>query len=190
LCETTTTHADLVARAAHWLANTKRCSIVLVEAVAWSTSEQPDALGWDGRGNSLLVECKVSVADFVADRRKPFAANRMGSLRYYMTPPGLISVDDVPDGWGLLCAGKRVLVKREAVAATDTNLRGEVGHLVAELRRLLTGVRDPKTARCGIQLDRITKDSFAAYRRWVLNERAKENRAVRVSIQNALQKTK
>ncbi len=175
------THASLVHRAARWLTTTKRCAVVLAEAISWGISEQPDAIGWTGRGDSILVECKVSRTDFTADQRKPFAANRLGVLRYYMTPPGLLHPNDLPDGWGLLWAGGRVSVKREATPATDANLHGEVSHLVAEFRRVLTGIRDPRKHRTGIQLDPPLADSLDAYRRWALNERAKELRALKLA---------
>jgi len=104
------THAELVDRAERWLRGTARCSVVVREL--WSMSmEIPDAIGW--RGNqSTLIECKATRADFLSDAKKPHRMNPdwgMGELRYYMTPPGLISVDELPARWGLLEAGPRVV---------------------------------------------------------------------------------
>jgi len=96
------THADLVERAARWLAKTKGCAVVATEIA--TTSESPDAIGWRA-GYSHLVECKASRADFLADRNKPFRIvpeTGLGDYRWYMTPPGLVSPDELPDGWGLL----------------------------------------------------------------------------------------
>jgi hypothetical protein len=78
---------------------------VLTEVNCWATSESPDAFGINSDG-SIVVECKTSVSDFYADRRKAFRKNPdegMGRLRYYLTVPGLLTgeqLDTVP-GWGL-----------------------------------------------------------------------------------------
>jgi hypothetical protein len=99
------THAELVQRAARWLAKTKRCAVVATEiATSSATGESPDAIGWWG-GWSHLVECKASRSDFLADKRKPFRidpAQGLGDYRWYMAPPGLISPEELPAGWGLL----------------------------------------------------------------------------------------
>src|SRR5215471_11860529 len=64
-------HAQLVARAAEWLRLKYGCSIVLSEQYC-ATGEVPDVIGWNARCQSVLVECKVSRADFLADGQKPF----------------------------------------------------------------------------------------------------------------------
>ena len=108
------THAELVARAARWLRNTVRCGVVATEEynVGWSI---PDAIGWKSH-TSYLVECKVTRSDFFADAKKHhrrYPDQGMGHLRYYMTPPGLVSLDEVPEHWGLLEARpKQVRVLR------------------------------------------------------------------------------
>ena len=136
-------HADLVAIAARWLKNTVRCGVVLTEAPAMD-GESPDAIGWRS-SHSVLVECKVSRADFLADRKKAGRADgrRLAWRCYYLTPPGLLRVDEVPVSWGLLEAhGRTVRVIREVPAATldyddrcADDLRCEVRLLWAELRR-------------------------------------------------------
>ena len=100
------THDDLVHRAAKWLAGTMRCEPILTEYGCWATREQPDAFGICSSG-TILVECKMSVADYHADREKPFRQipqRGMGRLRFYMTPPGLLSPELLArrPGWGLL----------------------------------------------------------------------------------------
>lgn len=107
-----TLHDELVARAAKWLRSNCGCSVVLTELTAFTaTGETPDAIGW--RSNySVLVECKATRGDFLADRRKPFrgsAESGMGSYRFYLCPPGLIAPDEVPEGWGLLYAQERTI---------------------------------------------------------------------------------
>ena len=99
------THSDLVERAVRWLRNSENCGVVIAEARNCG-AEQPDAIGWKYGGHySVLVECKVSRPDFFADRKKTFRkawAFGVGRHRYYMTPPGLVTRDEVPAGWGLL----------------------------------------------------------------------------------------
>lgn len=99
------THDDLVARAERWL-KTIGCGVVFNDAfrAASHSGEQPDAIGWRD-GLSILVECKTSRADFLADRKKPFRrepAEGMGDWRFMMCPPRMIGVDELPEGWGLL----------------------------------------------------------------------------------------
>jgi len=114
------THTELVNRAARWLRNTKRCGVVVTEeySMAWSI---PDAMGWKSYA-SYLIECKVTRGDFLADRKKPHRANPdlgMGDQRYYMTPPGLVSPDELPKHWGLLEAHPHhVRIIRESSGAS------------------------------------------------------------------------
>ena len=52
-----------------------------------------------------MVECKITRDDFLADRDKPFRqkpARGVGSERFYLTPPVLIKLEELPPGWGLL----------------------------------------------------------------------------------------
>lgn len=97
------THADLVKRAARWLKGTMRCSVVICEMVSLSR-EIPDAIGWTS-SKSILVECKTSRSDFFNDSKKSFRRHPeygMGDYRFYMTPPGLVTVEELPERWGLL----------------------------------------------------------------------------------------
>lgn len=104
------THNDLVERAGKWL-KSFGCSVVLCERVAYTRyREIPDAIGWKG-SQSILIECKVSRADFLRDKKKIFRMYPeygMGERRLYMCPPGIINKEDLPVGWGLLWVkGKR-----------------------------------------------------------------------------------
>lgn len=129
-------HSQLVAVAAKWLS--KRCVIVVTE-IATNASEQPDALGWAYRGHSILVECKASRADFLADAQKSFRRypqDGIGVQRYFLTMPGLISVGELPPKWGLLeVTGSRVreLAKSEI---HECNNRSEIVVLSSLLRRV------------------------------------------------------
>jgi len=96
------THDVLVQRAVRWLRGTMGCNVVLAEPVT-ALPVVPDAIGWRS-GWSILVECKTSRGDFFADRRKPHLVqpdHGPGQERWYLTPPGLVQPEEVPEGWGL-----------------------------------------------------------------------------------------
>jgi len=133
-------HVKLVSLAVAWLRR-YRCGVVLSEQACVS-GEMPDAIGWKKACHSVLVECKVSRADFLADREKPFRQkqeNGVGCERYYLAAKGLICVEELPAGWGLLeICGREV----EKVKPSLKNLRTPIGFgyemnlLLASLRRV------------------------------------------------------
>lgn len=110
------THPELVARASTWL-KARGYKLVITEAVT-HTQEVPDALGWKNGKWSALIECKVSRQDFRQDLLKPSRKNpdkRLGQLRYYFAPQGIIPLEEVPDDWGLLeLQGKTVKLVKQA----------------------------------------------------------------------------
>jgi len=134
------THARLVSMAVQWLRR-YRCGVVLSEQACVS-GEMPDAIGWKRACHSVLVESKVSRADFLADRDKPFRQRPeqgVGCERYYLAPKGLIKIDELPLGWGLLeVCGREI----DRVKASAKNLRSaiafenEMNLLLASLRRV------------------------------------------------------
>jgi hypothetical protein len=134
------THAKLVAMAVRWL-RMYRCGVVLSEQACIS-GEMPDAIGWKKACHSVLVESKVSRSDFLADRGKPCRLKPeagVGCERYYLAPQGLIRIEELPSGWGLLeVCGREV----QRVKASAKNLRSAVGFqnemnlLLASLRRV------------------------------------------------------
>lgn len=141
------THSELVKHAARWL-QTRRNSVVITELA--THDEEPDAIGWRG-WHSTLIECKASVADFRADRRKLFrqhAERGVGQQRFYCTPPGLIAIEDLPQGWGLLeCQSDgRMRVRRKSSLFRKCNSRHEVEILLSALKR--TG----QTCQSGISI--------------------------------------
>lgn len=106
------THGELVLAAGRWLRGTGRCSVVLEElCAATGNGENPDAIGWYS-SQTLLIECKASRSDFLADRKKSFRmepARGMGMYRYFMAPKGMLQAAEMPDRWGLLeVSGRRV----------------------------------------------------------------------------------
>ena len=107
------THAELVLAAGRWLRGAGRCTVVLEElCAATGNGENPDAIGWHS-SHTLLIECKASRSDFLADRRKSFRmdpSRGMGMYRYFMAPKGMLRSDEMPERWGLLeVSGRRVL---------------------------------------------------------------------------------
>ena len=134
------THSQLVEKAVRWLRH-YRCGVVLSEQ-ACASGEMPDAIGWKRACHSVLVECKVTRGDFLADRAKPFRVKSeqgVGSERFYLTPQALVRPEELPAGWGLLeVRGRRV----EMVQASSRNLRTAAGFrcemnlLLASLRRV------------------------------------------------------
>jgi len=134
------THAKLVSLAVAWLRR-YRCGVVLSEQACVS-GEMPDAIGWKKACHSVLVECKISRADFLADREKPFRQKPetgVGCERYYLASRGLIRLEELQPGWGLLeVCGREI----ERVKSSAKNLRTAIGFgyemnlLLASLRRV------------------------------------------------------
>jgi hypothetical protein len=143
-------HAQLVTRAAAWLRSRYACGIVLSEQYC-ATGEIPDVIGWKASCQSVLVECKVSRADFLADAHKEFRLKPeegLGSRRLYMAPAGMISPAELPKHWGLLeCRGREVelVVKPGRVdLRTPVGLMKEMNLLLASLRRVEVRI-EPQT---------------------------------------------
>jgi hypothetical protein len=136
----TMTHAQLVEKAVRWL-RSYRCGVVLSEQACVS-GEMPDAIGWKQACHSVLVECKVTRADFLADRAKPFrqkAEKGVGSERFYLTPPALVKAEELACSWGLLelQRGRVEMVQASAKnLRTATGFRYEMNLLLASLRRV------------------------------------------------------
>jgi hypothetical protein len=134
------THARLVGSAVAWLRR-YGCGVVLSEQ-SCSSGETPDAIGWKRACHSVVVECKISRADFLADREKPFRRNpkvAMGCERFYLVSSGLISVNELPEGWGLLELGGReieVAHPSEKDLRSARGFRREMNLLLASLRRV------------------------------------------------------
>ncbi|HKW16911.1 MAG TPA: hypothetical protein VJO35_05330 [Terriglobales bacterium] len=134
------THQKLVEKAVAWLRG-YGCGVVLSEQ-SCASGETPDAIGWKRACHSVIIECKVSRADFLADQQKPFrmkSETAMGCERFYLTPACLIATAELPNHWGLLeVRGREV----EVVRASGKNLRStrgfryEMNLLLASLRRV------------------------------------------------------
>jgi len=163
------THAQLVDKAVQWL-RAYRCGVILSEQ-ACASGEMPDAIGWKRACHSVLVECKISRADFLADREKPFRQKvhlGMGCERYYLAPAGLLRVEELPEGWGLLEYRNRKIVMVQNAAKnlrTANGFRHEMNLLLASLRRVEVRI-EPQTLTEFLKW----KNRMAEYNRGTLPE--------------------
>lgn len=107
------THAQLVAIACKWAKYPNArgghgCQVAVPEPRTGWGGESPDVLGFRHGEGTVVVECKTSRADFLADRAKPHrAAGGIGDWRYFMAPEGLIKTEELPSRWGLLEVNRR-----------------------------------------------------------------------------------
>jgi hypothetical protein len=134
------THEKLVRNAVAWL-RSYGCGVVLSEQCCGS-GETPDAIGWKRGCHSVIVECKISRADFFIDMEKPFRRKPekgMGCERFYLTPAGLLSSQELPTGWGLLELRGRAAdmsVPSSKKMRSAAGFRYEMNLLLASLRRV------------------------------------------------------
>ena len=140
-------HDELVEAGRRWLLHEYRnysrcdgrgaCSLVITEMVT-GCRETPDVLGFF-TGGSVLIECKMSKSDFVADSKKVFrryVEMGMGMYRYFLAPKGLLSEKDLPSDWGLLeYNGGKVFLKVHS-NRFQNNHKAEISVLVSTMRRL------------------------------------------------------
>jgi len=128
-------HDKLVRKAAAWLRQ-RNCVIVITEMA--SGNEEADAIGF--KNVSILIECKASRSDFFSDKKKNFRREPkmgMGQYRYYMTPVGLFTEDEIPDGWGWIeVKSNRAMLRRKAPIHSAYNHRKERALLMSTIRRI------------------------------------------------------
>lgn len=142
------THDELTRRAARWLRNTRRCSIVLQEPRAFWALEIPDAIGFRSDGRSIVVEAKVTRVDFLGDKHKRHrrldraSCGRpgMGIERWYLidghATEAVWKPGDELHGWGVLeCRGSRCY-KRVQPRNLARQPDPELALLVAKIRRM------------------------------------------------------
>ena len=104
-----------------------------------SCLEIPDAIGWSNSyrvHGSIVVECKVSVEDFLRDKRKPHVNRgngKMGDFRYFLCPAGVLSPEMVekhfPDHGLLYPRGQGSTIIRVAPCRLHPNKKCEVRFL-------------------------------------------------------------
>lgn len=146
MAEYNPTHDQLVERAEKWL-NSVGCKVVIRDPFRSYNKEQPDAIGWRS-GVSILVECKVTRWDFLADKYKSFRCRPdegMGDWRVYFAPKGIIKPDEIGDKWSLVEVTEKKCFRVAGLPKGNvwtpapikrSNKRAETIMLVSALRRL------------------------------------------------------
>jgi hypothetical protein len=102
------THDELIKYGINWLQRQrgyKYTSPIIISELVTGALEIPDILGFS-QSHSVLIECKVSHADFIADSKKKHRqqvnGHGLGTYRFYLCPTGLIDISEIHDDWGLL----------------------------------------------------------------------------------------
>lgn len=97
------------------------CQVAISEPrCGYLDGEIPDTIGFRcGVHNeaSVVVEAKVSRADFLADAGKPHRispSEGVGLFRYYLAPAGVIKPDELPSRWGLIEVTSKGVLKVRA----------------------------------------------------------------------------
>lgn len=120
----------------HW--DVPKCPYSIVEPFSFCSDEQPDVFAWN-YWTTVMIECKVSHADFLADLKKPFRVNPergIGRHRFYCCPDGIIKEEEVPNGYGLLYVvdGKMKMI-RKSERFERHNANGEIGIVTSIVKR-------------------------------------------------------
>lgn len=137
-------HDYLCKKAETWLKKThtrelmylSSCSIVLKEYASYSI-EQPDCIGFNSC-YSVLVECKTSRSDFLADRKKVFRIlpdKGMGNYRFYLCDEGLLSENELPEKWGLLELVNNKIVMKKRAEKFDNVFENEKAIIISALNK-------------------------------------------------------
>jgi hypothetical protein len=134
------THNELVQRGAKWLGNNYRSKyrfpIILTDYHCFSV-ERPDIIGF-AHNSSIVIECKISLSDFRADLKKSHRQhiNKLGQMRCYLCPVGLIPKESIPEGWGLLYAhNHKISIEIEPPWHTESGIRWAEFHILYSLVR-------------------------------------------------------
>jgi hypothetical protein len=162
------------------------CQIVINEGRAGHCGgESPDSIGFRATGifdGSFLVECKASRSDFLADKYKPHRQSLgMGKYRYYLCPEGMITVEDLPERWGLLWVNPKGRVKAVvgAAAALRYHSRQPVEPDMAEVLPLWAHAHDVEH-ECGLLVSLLNRvGDIDKINRWLRESGAFQSRQAR-----------
>lgn len=128
------THKELVKLGVSYLQSAKQCNPVFVECGSAKISEMPDIIGWNSK-DCIVIECKVSQGDLIADFKKSFRGDGkgLGSRRYYLLTEEICN-DEIYSritkfGWGILVAfesriGVRQIRRHDSITF-KSNLKAE-----------------------------------------------------------------
>jgi len=105
-------HKRLVAAGERWLKR-QGFGVVASELATTGCAEQADVIGFRSTCTAM-VEAKASRSDFLVDRKKIHRKEGgLGVYRFFISPPSVIAISDLPAGWGLLhLEGRRIQVTR------------------------------------------------------------------------------
>ena len=133
------THKELVNRAFKWIRDRNMgCTVAMKELKTWN-NETPDIIGFWSGGKSMLIECKASRNDFLADKHKHFRKSAelgMGDTRYFLAEDGIIKPEDLQDGWGLLKITEHQIREIKESSVFPANKNAELTMMISVLRRL------------------------------------------------------
>jgi len=166
------THAELCLKTAEYYI--KKAHLVLYEYQSFANAEFPDVLVF-GERTSILLEIKMSHADFLADAKKDARkkykthwnlswckkdqestrmeyifslvhpelyykeAPHLGRFRYFVCEPGVIKIEEVPEGWGLIYYEKNRFKNKKESRKWRNDIHAEKALLVHAFRRFANG---------------------------------------------------
>lgn len=136
------THSALVEIGYNWLMKRVKCTFAFKELKSFA-DEIPDVIGWVN-GDSILVECKTSRADFKVDALKPFRQfGGIGNYRFYLAPAGVLDIEEVPEKWGFLEVGPggSIIEQRVPVGNIWTDFPRFEADLISETIMLQSALR-------------------------------------------------
>ncbi|GAB3927784.1 MmcB family DNA repair protein [Larkinella terrae] len=149
------THKQLVEKAYKWVLQNASCGVAFKEMYCAGNGEYCDVIGFGSGGHTVVIECKASRSDFLADKKKLFRQfPEMGKGRYriYCAPKGLLKLEELPEKWGLLEVDDRMRAKllwrpdpkypleytmiHGSYHAFESDRRAEMSVMYSALRRL------------------------------------------------------
>lgn len=108
------THEQLVQKTVKWCTKPLSltgpgCHLAIPEFPTGYDGEIPDVIAYrahtEALSGTVMCEVKVSRADFLQDKNKPHRNGEtlgVGQHRFYVAPQNMITVDELPAGWGLV----------------------------------------------------------------------------------------
>ena len=140
MSKTGTLHYELCKEGAKWLKKTPFTGYkyITVELVCIA-ADNTDIWGTNGC-ESTMIEVKTSRSDFLNDKKKfsrqpQNIIHAIGNYRYYLCPKGIINIEDLPEGWGLLWYNDGKITSIKGATYIKTYNRGELAILCSIMRR-------------------------------------------------------
>ena len=133
------THKQLCTKTATWLQNKNFAYRIVITELKTFAGEIPDNIGFNGSGGSILIECKISLADFNKDKEKHFRKYEemgMGDERYFCAPKGILKPEIIPEKWGLIEYENNRFYTTKESEHFGADKRKELIMVVSAMRRL------------------------------------------------------